>query len=141
MPVKPENQFITSIHKHLCPPSQLYRMKNHNAYVGGIPDVWYSGPKSDLWIEYKFIKSRNPRNQVVPDLSKLQLRWITGRNRDGRSVWVVIGNPDGGVILTDVQEMQDGISAFEFLDRLKSRKELALTIQQFCTGEINGDSS
>ena len=50
----PENNFISSVHKHL--PMKLYRMKNNNPYNGGIADVWYSGSKADLWIEYKFVK-------------------------------------------------------------------------------------
>jgi hypothetical protein len=50
---KPETTFIQSIHRHL--PKEVYREKMANPYRGGTPDVWYSGYKSDLWVEYKFI--------------------------------------------------------------------------------------
>ena len=140
MAKKPENQFITSVHKHV-PPSQLYRMKNHNAYVGGVPDVYYSGSpgpsgsSNDLWVEYKYIPVTTPRADVVPDLSRQQFDWIKGRRSEGRSCWVIVGSKNGGVIFTDLDEMQNGITAFEYLDRLVDRKTLMKTIHLYCTGE------
>ena len=131
---KPENQFITSVHKHL-PPSQLYRMKNNNPYVGGIPDVWYSGSPHDLWVEYKYLPVATPRADVVPDLSKQQYDWIKNRRAEGRSVWVIVGSKSGGVIFTDLDEMREGISAYEYLDRLVDRKTLMETIHKYCSGE------
>lgn len=137
MAKKPENQFITSVHKHI-PISHLYRMKNNNPFVGGIPDVYYSGSLSDLWIEYKFITATTPRNTVVPSLSKQQLAWIKGRQSEGRSVWVVIGCKNGGVILKDTGEMEHGITPLEFLERVITRKQLIETIYKYCTGEKYG---
>lgn len=134
MAKKPENQFITSVHKH-CPPSQLYRMKNNNPFVGGIPDVWYSGEPNDLWVEYKYIPVETPRAQVVPDLSRQQLNWIKGRRAEGRSVWVIVGSRKGGAIFDCEREMTEGITALEYLDRLKDRKTLMETIRTYCTGE------
>lgn len=142
MAKKPENQFITSVHKH-CPPSKLYRMKNNNPYVGGIPDVWYSGSpgrngfSSDLWVEYKFIPVSTPKSQVVPDLSRQQLRWIKDRRAEGRNVWVIVGSRNGGVIFENLTEMECGITALEYLDRLVDRKTLMKTIRVYCTGEAD----
>lgn len=91
----PENTFISSVHRHL--PVGLYHMKNHNQYNGGIADVWYSGAKADLWIEYKFISTpKRDATVVVPGLSELQKDWLRSRHLEGRSVGVIIGSKEGG---------------------------------------------
>ena len=134
---KPENQFITSIHKHLPPSNKLYKMKNNNPFVAGVADAWYSGSLTDLWVEYKYLDITTPRSQVVPALTRQQLNWLQGRHGEGRSVWVVVGCKGGGVILETPEEFEHGLSAFEFMDRLKDRKGIANAIQRFCNGEDN----
>ena len=71
---KPETTFIASVHKHL--PKDLYRLKNNNPFAGGIADVWYSGMKADLWVEYKFV-ARVPKTGLAADLGELQKVWLT----------------------------------------------------------------
>lgn len=126
---KPENTFIQSIHKHL--PSTIYRMKNNNPFVGGIPDVWYSARK-DLWVEYKFLPRVPQRGVVAPTklLSALQVQWLNGRHAEGRTVKVVIGCPSGGIILHSPDDWGRDYSAEEFLYLLKDRKLLADWIAQ-----------
>ena len=94
----PENTFIASVHRHL--PVGPYKMKNHNQYNGGIADVWYSGNKADLWVEYKFI-TVPVRDDTVIDfgLSPLQKEWLSSRHREGRNVGVIVGCRAGGVWL------------------------------------------
>lgn len=82
-----ETNFYRSIHKLL--PKEVYRVKMSNPYVGGIPDCWYSGVGGDLWVEYKWGSN---------GLSALQLDWITKRRAEGRKVWVIVGNKEGGTI-------------------------------------------
>jgi hypothetical protein len=108
-------------------------MKNHNDYVGGIPDVWYSGNRNDLWVEYKYLPISNPRSLVTPDLSPKQLHWITSRRAEGRNVWVIVGYKLGGVIYTDLDDIRDGIHPEDFRSLTISRREIAETIEQFCT--------
>ena len=110
-------------------------MKNHNEYVGGIPDVWYSGNLNDLWVEYKYLPISKPRKPVIPNLSPKQLHWIKCRRQEGRNVWVIIGYKLGGVILTDVDLMERGVGPDYFLANTLSRKELADTIARFCLTE------
>ncbi len=124
----PENNFISSVHKHL--PAGLYRMKNHNQYNGGIADVWYSGVR-DLWIEYKFIAvPKRPETRIDlltgknPAISYLQQEWLRSRHGEGRSVGVIVGSKDGGIWLPGVAWDQT-YTAADFLKHLKSRKELA----------------
>lgn len=127
---KPETSFINGVHRYL--PAAVYRMKNHNEYVGGIPDVWYSSTKRDLWVEYKYLPISKPRSTVVPNLSPKQLHWINSRQTEGRNVWVIVGYKEGGVILTDFDDMQHGIRPDVFMDWSLPRKELAYEIEVFC---------
>lgn len=128
---KPESQFISGVHKHLV--HSVYRMKNHNAYVGGIPDCWYSGNKNDLWIEYKYIPVSKPRIIVKPDLSPLQVRWISKRYLEGRDTWVIVGCKAGGVVYIDLDEMLAGLPPDVFMQRIQTRKELANAIYEHCS--------
>jgi len=132
MSSKPETTFIHAVHKHL--PASVYRMKNNNPFVGGIPDVWYSA-KSDLWIEYKFLP-RVPQRGVVSPLkllSPLQVAWLNARHTEGRTVKVVIGCPVGGIILHSPTEWTSDIAAKEFTSKLQERKDLAAWIVQTTT--------
>ena len=131
MPKGPENTFIGSVHKHL--PAKLYHMKNHNAYNGGIADVWYSGVL-DLWVEYKFIVVPKRPDTVIdlitgknPAISYLQQEWLRSRHGEGRSVGVIVGSKDGGVWLPGLAWGQT-FFAKDFLKHLRSRKELAEVI-------------
>lgn len=108
-------------------------MKNHNAYVGGIPDCWYSGSVDDLWIEYKYLPINKPNATVVPNLSQQQLYWIRNRLEEGRNVWVIVGYKPGGVIYRDYTEMEKGIPPDVFLQRSMTRKDLAKEIQNGTT--------
>lgn len=119
---KPENTFISGVHRHL--PAGIYHMKNSNAYLGGVPDVWYSGPLSDLWVEYKFIESIS-RNGVKPNLSELQREWLDARTREGRNCAVIVGNPDGGVILTEAAQWNNTFTKVAFSALVKDRKTVA----------------
>jgi hypothetical protein len=98
---KPETTFIGGVHKRL--PEAVYRMKNNNPFLGGLPDCWYSGSKDDLWIEYKFFALPKRDDTLVdlvsgknPHLSKLQQEWLKARACEGRNVGVIVGTPEGG---------------------------------------------
>ncbi len=122
----PENTFIASVHRYL--PEDVYHMKNHNQYNGGIPDVWYSGPAGDLWVEYKFIAvPKRPETVIKIDLSELQRAWLTARHAEGRSVAVVVGSKEGGVWFGGVDWSRQ-INAKEFCGLLVKRQELATRI-------------
>jgi hypothetical protein len=86
-----------------------YREKMHNAYRGGTPDVWYSGPGGDLWVEYKWSTSK--KGVLVPALSSLQRDWLTKRKLEGRNVAVVVGSPTGATILEEPDHWTSGSRA------------------------------
>lgn len=135
----PENNFISSVHKHL--PVKLYRMKNHNQFNGGIADVWYSG-KNDLWVEYKFIAVPKRLDTLIdlvggknPPISALQQEWLSERHKEGRQVGVIVGSKDGGVWFPDTA-WERPIPTGHFRGQMLPRKELADLIVQLTGGSM-----
>lgn len=129
MSSKPENTFISSVHRHL--PGGLYRMKNHNQYNGGIADVWYSGDKADLWVEYKFLVLPKRPTTVIdlisgdePAISHLQQDWLRSRHAEGRNVGVIVGCKDGGVWFPGTSWDRTYTTEW-FRERVISRNEIA----------------
>lgn len=95
---KPETVYIASVHKHL---KTVYKEKMNNPFRSGTPDVWYSGSKGDLWIEYKYEPTVPKTREISPRLSPAQAMWLDCRCAEGRNVAVVVGTPKGGVIFVD----------------------------------------
>ena len=123
MSTKPETTFYTSVHKHL--PTELYRMKTHNPFIGGVPDMWYSGQTGDLWVEYKFIMLPKRDTTVIrPDLSGLQSDWLRERYGEGRNVAVIVGCKDGGVVMPG-RIWEHNITVKYFKEIIQSRKDIA----------------
>jgi len=95
-----ESGFTSSIKAKL--PSHIYSWKINCKYANGIPDSWYSGLVSDLWVEYKYLK-KLPKKGVLPNLSALQEKWLNDRHFEGRNVAVIVGSPDGCLIYTNLE--------------------------------------
>lgn len=77
---------------------EVYAWKISDRFTAGVPDCWYSGPRGDLWVEFKWMH-RFPKNRPVKaDLSPRQIKWLTDRHDEGRNVAVVVASPDGAVI-------------------------------------------
>jgi hypothetical protein len=126
MAEKPETVFTRSVHRHL--PPALYRMKTHNPYLSGPADMWYSGRRADLWVEYKFeVLPKRPTTLVAPGLSALQVDWLRDRHQEGRNVAVIVGCAEGGVVFRDL-EWEKALTLVEFRARLQKRPELAAFI-------------
>lgn len=132
---KPENVFIASIHRHL--PVDLYSMKTHNPYISGPADVWYSGRKADLWVEYKFIVMPKHDGTVIdltggksPAITDIQQDWLIARHNEGRSVGVIVGCKEGGVWFPGLT-WQKPLSTSVFRSRLVTRPKLAEIICGF----------
>lgn len=128
MSAKPETTFTKSVHNHL--PPELYRCKTNNPYIGGIPDVWYSGADSDLWVEYKFEVLPKRDDTIVPiTLSQLQTDWLNDRYREGRNVAVIVGCKEGGVVLTDLA-WNSSLTKKIFLGKIMNRQQIANWIME-----------
>ena len=127
----PENTFIASVHRLL--PHELYRMKNHNQYNGGIPDVWYSGPAGDLWIEFKYVVLPKRENSpIAVNLSELQKNWLMSRHSEGRKVGVIVGCKEGGVWMPGLT-WQVPFTRGSFVQGMLGRPDLAATIESYTT--------
>lgn len=125
---KPENTFISAVHKYLPPGRKNpYWVKNNNEYTGGIADCWYSGLAGDMWIEYKFLDRIPVKEAFLPALSALQLEWCRDRYNEGRRVAVIVGCKEGGVVFEDL-EWETPITNAAFKVRMQSRAELAAWI-------------
>lgn len=120
---KPENRFISSIHKYFLARGPYYE-KMFNPLRGGTPDVYYSGEAGDLWVEYKFTKITPRTKRILPGLTALQKRWLDCRYDEGRNVAVILGTPEGGVVYQHKQWGQP-LTGPELLERLLTRQELA----------------
>ena len=83
-----EAEFKTKIYRRVSPYCYVQAMADR--LRPGVPDHWYSGPKADLWVEYK-VCARPRAKTVTPHLSKPQRLWLAGRHREGRQVWAVVG--------------------------------------------------
>ena len=133
----PEARFIASVHKHLPPVDQFYRMKNHNEFNSGIADCWYSGARRDLWVEYKWVELPKRPDTIIditagkkPSLSALQAEWISQRRIEGRRVWIVVGCEFGGVIYSN--DMPRPATAAQFLSTCATRSGIAFGILGEC---------
>ncbi|MDR2880880.1 MAG: hypothetical protein LBV29_03125 [Azoarcus sp.] len=110
---KPEGVYIRAVHKLL--PPEIYSMKNHNPFIGGVPDCWYSA-RRDMWVEYKWLP-HEPKRAYKPDLTKLQQQWLRARHEEGRAVVVIVGCPTGGQILLDLEWEHECSPAFNATKR------------------------
>lgn len=124
-----EHTFVRSIHgilrrKH----PKLYVWKINANYAGGVPDAYYS-MKSDLWVEYKYLKSlpQKPETIVQYRLSELQKDWLIRRDAEGRDVCVVVGSPQGNLILPGTAWRRQ-ITSADFISRAVDNIEVAAYI-------------
>lgn len=126
---KPENQFVSGVHRYLPPEANLPRWKMCNPYVAGIWDWYYVGDRRDLWIEYKYHEI--PKRQatvVLPEVSELQQafgRTLYSRNKN---IAVVVGCKEGAVVYRDMA-WEKPLAASEFRKRVITRQELAAWIR------------
>jgi hypothetical protein len=95
-----ESAFIQSIHHKL--PKTIYRWKISDRFSSGVADAYYSTPKTDLWVEYKYYPQNLPKN-VTPNLSRLQIKWLHDRHTEGRNVYVIVGSPSGCLIYENLE--------------------------------------
>lgn len=122
MATKPETTFYTAVNK-LIPP-HLHKEKMTNPYRGGTADFWYSGNYGDLWVEYKWL-AKAPKTTITPGLSALQLKWLRERHEEGRNVAVIIGSPEGNMLMRDKTWEQASAPDFNL-----SRRQLAAWITE-----------
>ena len=131
--IQPENRFIQSVNRKLPLKTVIHYEKMNNPYRRGTADSWYSGNKADMWIEWKYVpklpKTIDPQKLLHP----LQTAWLNGRWKEGRNVCVVIGCPEGGVVLRD-KEWCEVVN--DFTSKLRTVAEIAEYIKRQIVEEV-----
>ena len=65
------------------------------------------------------------RADIAVTCSPLQIAWLEGRAKEGRTVAVIIGCPDGGVILEIAAGVPHTIANADFRAKLQTRAAIA----------------
>lgn len=127
----PESIFSQYIKNRM--PREVYAWKIMNGMQNGIPDLYFSGCKSDLWAESKWVKiPKKETTAIDPGLSALQTRWLYNRWKEGRNVCVLVGSPIGCVVLQN-EAMFDSIYKHHLCT---PKKEIAEWIIQQTHGSL-----
>lgn len=96
--MKPENQLISNIHKHLD--SSIWCEKTANPYRRGMPDVYYEAPGSFLWAEYKWFPKETVRDiDLRCHLTPAQQAWLERAHTNHIPTVVIAGCPRKAVLL------------------------------------------
>ena len=84
-------------------PSEVFRWKIHDTFAGGVPDAFYAGPVSTLFVEYKYVKAfpKRDTSPIRTSLSAQQIHWLNRLHDLNQPVAVVIGCEKLAVVLTD----------------------------------------
>ena len=136
MSQKRETVFRNNVHKHL--PKGFFRQGNGAGgfSANGVPDVYYDGPRADLWVEYKFNPVLPRSGVVVGGYTKLQLQWMTRRYNNcrvihcsSRNVVGIVGLPGNkACIQVTPYEWENGTPLSEAVPN----KEVAHWIAEYC---------
>jgi hypothetical protein len=126
-----EHSFIRAVHRNL--PSELFRWKIHDTFAGGVPDAFYAGPASTLFVEYKYLKTLPKRDDTYlrTSLSPQQIHWLNTMHDYTQPVAVVIGAEQSAVVLLD-KRWNTNISRSHFLKAAISFTEIANWIHNVC---------
>lgn len=125
-----ESQYTANVGKRLSA-AEMRTWKVNDNFAGGVPDAFYRHRqgKRPLWAEYKFIKALPKRTGTIvkPNLSEQQLIWLKEAIAANELAVVIIGCEDikyqrqvCGVVMTDPNEWEHGITAGLFAERAET---------------------
>ena len=132
-----EASYIRAVHKHLSP--EIYSEGIANPYRGGTPDRYFEGSHGCLWVEYKFeklpptIDLLHQTEKTKPILSKLQQKWLECAHGNKQSVAVIVGSPEGGLILPGLS-WRKPVPRKSFRELMRPKKEIAHWIERCVLG-------
>lgn len=123
-----ERHFINKIHKRLS--SDIYKWKINDAYHGGVPDVFYSGPGGHCFVEYKYKKELPKKHNtfIKFGVTAQQCAWLNARKDEGVPVFVALGvgksvvfndNFDVVNVYTVRDYITEAMSIDDFIDELE----------------------
>ena len=123
-----ERHFINKIHKRLS--SDIYKWKINDAYHGGVPDVFYSGPGGHCFVEYKYKKElpKKHNTYIKFGVTAQQCAWLNAHKDEGVPVFVALGvgksvvfndNFDVVNVYTVRDYITEAMSIDDFIDELE----------------------
>ena len=123
-----EKHFINKVHKKLS--SDIYKWKINDAYHGGVPDVFYSGPGGHCFVEYKYKKElpKKHNTYIKFGVTAQQCAWLNARKDEGVPVFVALGvgksivfnnNFDVVNVYTVRDYITEAMSIDDFIDELE----------------------
>ena len=123
-----EKHFINKVHKKLS--SDIYKWKINDAYHGGVPDVFYSGPGGHCFVEYKYKKELPKKHNtfIKFGVTAQQCAWLNARKDEGVPVFVALGvgksvvfndNFDVVNVYTVRDYITEAMSIDDFIDELE----------------------
>jgi hypothetical protein len=139
---KPEATFRDAVDRHL--PATVHRQGGATTFSNGTPDRYYEGRGGVLWAEYKYAPKLPKVLDLVhgtstPKLSALQARWLRRAAGNGVAVCVVLGWPEGGVILPGT-EWSYLLPADRLREKMLTKREIAVEIARL-VGELPTDET
>lgn len=127
-----EHSFIRAVHARL--PPEVFRWKIHDTFAGGVPDAFYAGPASTLFVEYKYVKAL-PKRDTSPirtSLTTQQIHWLNRLHDFNQPVAVVVGCEDQATVLLD-KTWNSEILRKDFLQQGVAIPEVARWIESTCS--------
>ena len=128
---KPESVFRSNVNRQL---RDVFKQSNVGSMMAlsGVPDQYYDGPISDLWVEYKFNPVVPRSGIVIGNYSALQLHWMKRRYEnagDCPNVVGIVGLPKGqACIQFNPNQWKNGTPATTAIPIF----EVACWIRNFC---------
>lgn len=125
-----EAPYTQGINRHI--PKDIHHEGIANPFRRGTPDRYYEGPDGHLWVEFKFIDHIPAFLEPwLTLLSAHQEAWLARAHHNRQPVAVIIGSPEGGVILPALS-WRKPILAEEFRAEMKTKKQIAKWITTQC---------
>ena len=130
-----EHSFIRAVHAHL--PPELFRWKIHDTFAGGVPDAFYAGPASTLFVEYKYVKALPKRDSSVlrTTLTPQQIQWLNRLYSLNQPTALINGCEKLALVITDGQWIQEP-NRNDFIKRAVTFQAAANWINSVCTDRL-----
>lgn len=126
-----EHSFIRAVHARL--PPDLFRWKIHDTFAGGVPDAFYAGPASTLFVEYKYVKTLPKRDDtpIRTCLTPQQARWLNTLHDLNQPVALILGCGELALVLLE-KRWNTNISRKRFTEEAVPHKHIANWIERVC---------
>lgn len=126
-----EHSFIRAVHARL--PPEVFRWKIHDTFAGGVPDAFYAGPASTLFVEYKYVKALPKRESttIKTCLTPQQVHWLNTLHDFNQPVALIVAIGDQALVLLD-KRWNTNISRTGFLQEAIPRNQVAAWIERIC---------